>query len=1134
MTRVRYSLSLLSILAIGLVAAFARAETLRNPYRIPTGIDPASVYVADFNGDGVPDILWGDNSQNPFVLHMLFGQGGGVYLPGPTLTLPANVSPYCRTLDANNDGITDLVCAEAETFSASLLTFLGNGDGTFQAPKYSTLPTSNGNYFDPEILPPLNLNSDLYPDLIVADILDERSYVLLGDGAGGFTVASTVSDIAPTQAVDVNGDGKPDLLLQYGPAVMLGNGDGTFQSSTFYGGLSPNTCVYRDMDGDGHADAVCGADSTVGGDINGGSFLLIYHGNPDGSFNTMPIVKVMYGDHSNEYNGFGTYQYPLALLDVNNDGIVDILAYAGDGFTVLLGQPSLKFANPVHYAAGYVSIDNFESAGIFTHQFVDLNGDGLPDVVAAGPNGIYISYAKQDGTFDTAPAYEVTENIGYETVADFNEDGIPDIAATGDQNIELNLGNGDGTFQPRIALPNGDADFSTPLSATNAHILHGDFNGDHHQDIIAIGSSSIYQYDNYILFGNGDGTFSIPQLVPDTSTLYPMYVQTAVADINRDGLDDILTGDLGHLYSALSKGDGTFTTITMNVPTDSAPNGAQGQTVAVLADFNRDGKLDAVYGAGTNVYVLQGHGDGSFDPTGTALPIPATNGSLSGGSTAVTTGDFDGDGNQDIALLVGSAAFVYYGNGDGAFTAGALISTFNRGYTGIYSADLNKDGLSDLILKTSGTLGDGYAVGVVHSQKGRTFGPEVNYYAGSGLADLSIADLNNDGFPDLVFSNGDYNVRASSATVLMNLGNTATVTGTLTAAPEPSYVGQPFNVTATLVPSGPATLTGPVEFYIDGTDLGAAQLIANTATFNVTGTFAVGVHGLSAYWAGGSTASALTLQGSHTITLPATHLSLVGSPNPANVGVPVTFTATITASGSTPGGMIVFSDGNTVLASVPLQNGVSAFTTSTLATGNHTITASYSANDSFAGSSATLTEVIISYTGDFSLTVTPGKASVYTGESASFEAEVTPTGGFNSPLGFSCSGLPAETTCLFTPSTFPDGQGESTLVVQTAAPHKATSANSSHRSPWRPGRPVMLLSACLFLFFARSRLRRGIFADLLAVFVILGGIGCANNAPITGGTPPGTYTIAVTAQTTGAARKLTHSSVITVTVKSLF
>jgi hypothetical protein len=77
---------------------------------------------------------------------------------------------------------------------------------------------------------------------------------------------------------------------------------------------------------------------------------------------------------------------------------------------------------------------------------------------------------------------------------------------------------------------------------------------------------------------------------------------------------------------------------------------------------------------------------------------------------------------------------------------------FDRGYTNLYAADLNKDGLDDFVLKTSGSLGRGDALGIVHSLPGRKFGLEGNYYAGTGLADLAIVDQNGDGYPDLVFA----------------------------------------------------------------------------------------------------------------------------------------------------------------------------------------------------------------------------------------------------------------------------------------------------------------------------------------------------------------------------------------------
>ena len=974
------------------------AQTFRNPDRVPTTQDPISVFTVDVNGDGLPDLLYEteSNSTTPSTMGIFFGQSSGGYTAGPTLTLPKDVGG-CRPLDANRDGQIDLTCLHLiDAFDVEAVTFLGNGDGSFQAPIYSAPMQSQVGISDfiGWIFTPADVNSDGIPDILVGDALDGWIFVLPGDGTGRYTVKSILGKYSSTTGIfsfpadaatsitvaDLNGDGKPDLAFSNGPIVALGNGDGTFQTSNTYGGGAYTSCIFHDMDGDGRPDAVCA-------NLLAGSGLAMLHGNADGSFNNTPFFTKAHIS--------ADVPWPVAVLDLNGDGILDIVATSSDGLEVLLGAPGLQFADPVHYAAGYPASNGEESS-----QLTDMNQDGHVDVVAAGPNGIYISYGSGDGTFKTAPAYEVAQVLGHVTVADFNGDGIQDIAATGDQSIELSLGNGDGTFKPYTALPNGGIDFSTGGRAGDAQLVHGDFRGNGIQDILAIGSPSTYAYNFYLLSGNGDGTFSAPQQVPNFATAFPAYFTMAALDINKDGRDDVLSMDSSHIYAALSNGDGTFTTVTTSIPVN--PSGMN-PSFPVFADFNHDGNLDAAYGMTSSVQVLKGHGDGTFDTTGVSLPIPAYQGKspFPNAIAYVASGDFDGDGNPDIAVLteisseigpwtsqILTVAYVYYGNGDGTFSAPILAGAFNREYAGIFAADVNKDGRSDLILQTSGTEGflaapSGDALGVLLSGPGRVFGPEVNYTGGQIESGLTIADLNGDGYPDLLasnsgfFANGDYlSLPPNTVTELLNLGAQTSsgllpTSTALTSSINPAMVGTPITFTATVaaLTTGSGAPTGSVTFT-DQMGMNATEPLTAISNYQASATFTtssigIGADIVRATYSGDAVFAASAANLAQTVTGSPVTITFTATPNPVVAGQTVTLNATIAnppgSSVAAPTGSVTFSDYTTNISGpIPLTGSAATYNTTFSVVGMHTLTASYSGDSLHAPGSATTREEVLS------------------------------------------------------------------------------------------------------------------------------------------------------------------------------
>ncbi|WP_159450493.1 Ig-like domain repeat protein [Bradyrhizobium mercantei] len=197
---------------------------------------------------------------------------------------------------------------------------------------------------------------------------------------------------------------------------------------------------------------------------------------------------------------------------------------------------------------------------------------------------------------------------------------------------------------------------------------------------------------------------------------------------------------------------------------------------------------------------------------------------------------------------------------------------------------------------------------------------------------------------------GNTTFGASSATLSEQVGVTAT-TITLSSSANPGNAGQAIGFTATVNGSG-GTPTGTVTFnFGDGTSatgtLGAGTVTLNHS-FAAAGSFTV-----MASYSGDAAFGRSTVPLVETINLNPTTLTLASSQNPSQVGQAVTFTATATSSGGTPGGTVTFKDGGSVLGTIALSGaGVATFTSSALTLGSHTITASYGGSASFAASTA--------------------------------------------------------------------------------------------------------------------------------------------------------------------------------------
>lgn len=196
----------------------------------------------------------------------------------------------------------------------------------------------------------------------------------------------------------------------------------------------------------------------------------------------------------------------------------------------------------------------------------------------------------------------------------------------------------------------------------------------------------------------------------------------------------------------------------------------------------------------------------------------------------------------------------------------------------------------------------------------------------------------------------------ATASLTINPVSGATST-TLSSSVNPSVFGQAVTLAAQVsTTAGGATPTGTVTFYDGGTTLGTGALNGSGQATLQTAGLTVKPHSITAVYGGNasfvtSTSTALT----QTVNKATTTAALVSSVNPALVGQAVTFTATVsvTAPGAgTRTGTVTFRDGSTSLGTATLAGSSASFTTSTLANGAHQVTAQYSGDAAFNGSTS--------------------------------------------------------------------------------------------------------------------------------------------------------------------------------------
>jgi hypothetical protein len=300
---------------------------------------------------------------------------------------------------------------------------------------------------------------------------------------------------------------------------------------------------------------------------------------------------------------------------------------------------------------------------------------------------------------------------------------------------------------------------------------------------------------------------------------------------------------------------------------------------------------------------------------------------------------------------------------------------------------------------TPSTVGTFTAGGTVtFFDSGTQLGAPVNL--AGGTAALNTAGLGAGTHVITATYNGDTNFATSTTTTPVTQTVTkATTTTTIQSSNTTSTFGQSVTFTATVTPSTVGTFTagGTVTFLDNGTPLGSPVNLSNGSAALVTSTLSVGSHTITATYNGDANfATSTTTTPVHQTVNKATTTTTIQSSNTSSpFGQPVTFTATVTPSSVgtvAAGGTVAFFDGGTQLGTpVNLANGTATFTTSTLSIGAHVITATYSGDANFSGSTTTTPVNQMVTKATTTTTIQSSNTTINLGQSVTFTAMVTPT-----------------------------------------------------------------------------------------------------------------------------------------------
>jgi hypothetical protein len=649
-----------------------------------------------------------------------------------------------------------------------------------------------------------------------------------------------------------------------------------------------------------------------------------------------------------------------------------------------------------------------------------------------------------------------------------NLDGFPgDEAVMTDFNV-LDVFHPDNTFD--VFNP------GVNVFLTNFPIVLEDLNNDFQLESITVGGDfSPSNRFAYVFAWKPDGqqASGFPIQVQDNNLMSGSFNLTRViaGDFDGDGLKDILVLD-GPTFTTydlrLFNHDGTPKPFNAPILT-GVPAGM------AAADLDHNGKLETILvnhsdSLGTQAAIHVFQPDGSERP-GWPVDISASHSSFFSYS-GVAVGDLRRDGHEELVVSNGSGLYIF--NTDGTlFSSGwPLPIATSVTYLRPLIADIDGDGLPEIVIPFNDFNSGGLQLRAFHNDGSilKTWVlTGVNNFDPNFDAAATIGDFNQDGSTDIAVAYGLSGSTVSPGAVTMlethspfvaansdwpmvlqNPRNNpvllrasaSSLAVTLSTGSNPSTLGDNLIFIATLTP---ATGNGSIQFLDGGATIsGSIPLSNGTASFS-TADLGLGTHSITARYTGDnrltSSVSPALVQ---TVNKPNTSVSvaLTAGVNPSLVGDALTFTANVTPNSAT--GTVVFFDGNNPISGdVTLVGGTASFTTSQLSFGIHSITAQYSGDASFNGStSAAFAQTVNNPKANSatSVSLTAGTNPSVFGDSLTFTANVTPASATGTVVFFDGS------TPISGNLTLSSGTATLTIPALGAGTHSITAQYSGDAS----------------------------------------------------------------------------------------